>query len=86
LRAFGNVFRTQAIKYIATLTLKKQRQIRKIKSKILQEKAVETIEQKGARRKETHTPTKLEEQEGMPQRQHCPPEKPREDNKPKHHE
>jgi hypothetical protein len=38
--------------------------------KILQEKAVETTKQKEKKRKKS----KPEEQEGMPQRQHCPPE------------
>jgi hypothetical protein len=36
----------------------------------LQEKAVETTKQKEAMREKP----KPEEQEGMPQRQHCPPE------------
>jgi hypothetical protein len=43
--------------------------------KILQEKAVEATKQKGEKRGKT----KPEEREGMPPRQHCPPEKRRGD-------
>jgi hypothetical protein len=43
----------------------------------LQEKAVEATKQKEEKKKYP----KPEEQEGMPQRQHCPPEKRRGDRK-----
>jgi hypothetical protein len=48
----------------------------------LQEKAVEATKQKEERRKKS----KPEKQEGMPQRQHCPPEKRRGDWSPEYHE
>jgi hypothetical protein len=54
----------------------------KMKNNFLQEKAVEATKQiKGKRKK-----PKPEEHEGMPQRQHCPPEKRRGDGNPKCHE
>jgi hypothetical protein len=40
---------------------------------------------KGKRRKKRKRP-KPEEQEGMPQHQHCPPARHREDKNPKYHE
>jgi hypothetical protein len=46
---------------------------------------VETTEQKGKRRKKPHKPKPVE-QEGMPQYQHCPYAKHREDKNPKYHE
>jgi hypothetical protein len=49
---------------------------------ILKEKAVEATKQKEERRKKP----KPEEQEGMPQRQHCPPEKRCGDRNPECHE
>jgi hypothetical protein len=49
-----------------------------------QENAMETSKQiKGARRKK-HQRLKPKEQEGMPQHQHCPPTKHREDRNPKY--
>jgi hypothetical protein len=48
----------------------------------LQEKAVEAIKQKEEKRKKP----KPEEQEGMPQHLHCPPEKRRGDRNPECHE
>jgi hypothetical protein len=42
-----------------------------VRKKNLQERAVEATKQKEEKRKKP----KPEEQEGMPQRQHCPPEK-----------
>jgi hypothetical protein len=42
-----------------------------MKADFLQEKAVETTEQKGKRREKIHMP-KPEEHGGMPQDQHCP--------------
>jgi hypothetical protein len=50
--------------------------------KSLQEKAVEATKQKEEKRKNP----KPEEQEGMPQRQHCAPEKRHGDRNPKYHE
>jgi hypothetical protein len=50
--------------------------------KFLKEKAVEATKQKEEKRKKP----KPEEQEGMPQRQHCPPEKCRGDRNPECHE
>jgi hypothetical protein len=49
--------------------------------KILQEKAVEATKQKEEKRKKP----KPEEHEGMPQHQHCPPEKRRGDRNPECH-
>jgi hypothetical protein len=48
----------------------------------LQEKAVEATKQKEEKRKKP----KPEKQEGMPQHQHCPPEKRRGDRNPECHE
>jgi hypothetical protein len=48
----------------------------------LQEKAVQATKQKEENRKKP----KPEEQEGMPQRQHCPPAKRRGDRNPECHE
>jgi hypothetical protein len=48
----------------------------------LQEKAAETTKQKGERRKRPEP----EEQEGMPEHQHCLPAKHREDRNPESHE
>jgi hypothetical protein len=48
----------------------------------MQEKAIETTNQKKKRGEKTQP----EEQEGMPQHQHCPPAKRREDRNPKNHE
>jgi hypothetical protein len=42
---------------------------------ILQEKALETTKEKGKRRNTSSHRPKPEEQEGMPQQQHCPPAK-----------
>jgi hypothetical protein len=54
-----------------------------IKNKnILQEKGVEATKQKEEKREKP----KPEERKGMPQRQHCPPEKRRGDRKPDCHE
>jgi hypothetical protein len=49
--------------------------------KILQEKAMETTKQKEEKREKS----KPEEQEGMPQHQHCPPEKSCGDKNPECH-
>jgi response regulator of citrate/malate metabolism len=49
----------------------------------LQEKAVEATKQN---KDEKRTKPKHEEQEGMPQRQHCPPEQRRGDRNPECHE
>jgi hypothetical protein len=48
----------------------------------LQEKVAKATKQKVERRKKP----KSEEQEGMPQHQHCPPAKHHGDRKPKYHE
>jgi hypothetical protein len=53
-----------------------------VNKKFLQEKAVEAIKQKEEKRKKS----KPEEQEGMPQHQHCPREKRRGDRNPECHE
>jgi hypothetical protein len=53
-----------------------------IKYMFLQEKAVEATKQK----EETRGKPEPEEQEGMPQRQRCPPEKRRGDRNPECHE
>jgi hypothetical protein len=45
---------------------------------------LETTKQNGARRKRPHM-SKVEEQEDMPQQQHCPHAKRREDRNPKYH-
>jgi hypothetical protein len=50
-----------------------------LKNTFLQEKAAETAKQKGEK-------SKPEEQEGMPQRQHCAPAKRCSDRRPKYHE
>jgi hypothetical protein len=50
-----------------------------------QEKEVETTKQKGSSREINHMP-KPEEQEGIPQHQHCPLAKHHEDKSPKYHE
>jgi hypothetical protein len=50
----------------------------------LQEKAVEATKQKGGRRKKHHM-HEPEEQDGMPQHQHCPSAKRREDRNPMYH-
>jgi hypothetical protein len=52
-------------------------------SSFLQEKTVEATMQKEEERGKKPKP---EEQEGMPQRQHCPPEKRRGDSNPECHE
>jgi hypothetical protein len=52
------------------------------KKKNLQEKAVEATKQKEEKRRKP----KPEEQEGMPQHQHCPPEKRRGDRNQECHE
>jgi hypothetical protein len=52
------------------------------KESFLQEKAVEATKQKEEKRKKRMP----EEQEGMPQRQHCPPKKRRGDKNPQCHE
>jgi hypothetical protein len=49
---------------------------------VLQDKAVEATRQKEGKRKKP----KPGEQEGMPQRRHCPPEKRRGDRNPECHE
>jgi hypothetical protein len=49
---------------------------------VLQEKAVQATKQKEKKRKNP----KPEEKEGMPQRQHCPPEKRRGERNPEYHE
>jgi hypothetical protein len=49
---------------------------------VLQEEAVEATKQKEEKRKRLEP----EEQEGMPQGQHCPPAKRRGDRNPKYHE
>jgi hypothetical protein len=54
----------------------------KVITNFLQEKAVEATKQKEEKRKKP----KPEEQEGMPQGQHCPPEKRRGDRNPECHE
>jgi hypothetical protein len=53
-----------------------------ISKKFLQEKAVEATKQKEEKRKKP----KPEEQEGMPQHRHCPPEKRRGDRNLECHE
>jgi hypothetical protein len=55
------------------------------KTSFLQETEVETIEQQRKRREISHRP-KPEEQAGMPQHQHCPLAKRREEKNPKYHE
>jgi hypothetical protein len=77
-RNLGNTYFTRTVVFISLLvegTFYKNEEF-------LQEKAVEATKQKEEKRKKP----KPEEQEGMPQHEHCPPEMRRGDRKPECHE